>query len=327
MPADINAISPHAATDYIIPQMTAFFVDCFTADSKRRAYSSTSALIFPRIVRAPISAPDTTGIGGSPDVKSEAKAIGGRTAKGPENRVTIRTLVQFISHHFNNILMGIWGNVSLVRQALEPHHPTQGLIGQTENLIQDGAFFIHLILGYLAERRVSAKRLRLNQLVNKISLYVPDVAVQKELVRQLQVNAELRRPRSVAGSTARILDYLMHGIESLCREIDGGVTDHPKVKERIAKIDDLAIRGRRMTTLLHHYAGRMAPKRRCFNLQHLIERQCHRISNIHPNIIILQSWLFKKNLIVCRSRSIRMDAGRSARPGLSRHTQRGPAGR
>jgi hypothetical protein len=131
-----------------------------------------------------------------------------------------------------------------------------------------------------------AKRLRLNQLVDEISLHVPDAVARKELVRQLQVNAALRRPRSIAGSTARILEHLMTGIEAHCRETASGLTDQPKIRERIDRIEGLMAKGRKMTTLLHYYAGPKAGMKRYFNFYRMIEHACHRVGIDNPGVFI-----------------------------------------
>jgi hypothetical protein len=304
MHADMKATSQRGElhpTDNIIPQMTAFFIDCFTVGNKRRAAADAPAVNFHQVVRSAVCSEAAVEAIKGADLQLRGKA----TPRGPakiDNQVTIRTLVQFISHNFNNILMGIWGNVSLMRMGLNHNHPVQACIAQTETLIQDGAFFIHLILGYLAERRVVAKRLRLNQLVDAITLHVPDAVVRKELVRQLQVNAALRRPRAIAGSTARILDHLMTGIEALCRDIDTGIDDYPKVKGRTSKINDLIAKGRAKILLLNYYAGQNVAKKRQINLRCLMERQLRRINADHPGVYGIQTQM-SKDIILFADRS------------------------
>jgi hypothetical protein len=290
MHAELHATSQHGdfhPIDNIIPQMTAFFIDCFTVGNMQKSFTAPAPSLA-KMVRSSVSTAAADDIIKGIDFRPRNKVVPqGRTAKS-ENQVTIRTLVQFISHHFNNILMGIWGNASLMRMELPPNHPVQPNIEQTESLIQDGAFFIHLILGYLAERRVLAKRLRLNQLVGEITLHVPDDGVRKELVRQLQINEALRRPRAIAGSTARILDHLLSGIETLCRGIDTGIDDHPKMKGRTTKIAELIGKGRKMTTLLHYYTGLKTGMKRYSNFYRMLEQTCRRVRTDHPGISSIQ---------------------------------------
>jgi len=82
---------------------------------------------------------------------------------------SIGTLAGGISHNFNNLLMGIQGNVSLVRRELEAEHPTQRRLSTVEDLVQDGSRLTRQLLGYARAGRYEIRVIDLNQLVARTS--------------------------------------------------------------------------------------------------------------------------------------------------------------
>lgn len=294
MPVELNATEsrPYSRTsDHLMPQIKAFLVDCITPAAKHGGVALRVSL--EDLECAAQSLRSTMG-------ETQTEVREDRTVRQPERRahcaeqivrpisesVTVRGLVRYVSHNFNNILMGIWGNLYLIRLSLEDDHPLQPRIAQTEHLIQDGSFFIHLILGYLAERRTLAKRLRLIQMVSEMAIYVPDADTRKELLRQLQTNAALRRPQLVAENTSKIMDQLLHDIEALCNDmafLDGPAAH---LEEKVQKIEMLASRARELTQQLDFFAGREASGRTCFNLKNLLFFKCRKIKKDHPDLLV-----------------------------------------
>lgn len=82
---------------------------------------------------------------------------------------SIGTLAGGISHNFNNLLMGIQGNVSLVRRELETDDPTHLRLSTVEDLVQDGSRLTRQLLGYARAGRYELRVIDLNQLVARTS--------------------------------------------------------------------------------------------------------------------------------------------------------------
>ena len=97
--------------------------------------------------------------------------------------------------------MGIWGNASLIRMQLNPEDERFPRVVQMERLIQSGGFLIHMVLGYLGERRTVAKRIRLNQLISEIksqaySTSSDDEGDQWNFEARLKWASRVQRPRN-----------------------------------------------------------------------------------------------------------------------------------
>jgi len=81
----------------------------------------------------------------------------------------IGTLAGGIAHNFNNMLMGIQGNISLMRMRLDPDSPLLEKLGKAENIVASATQMTRQLLGYAREGRYEAKPLDLNQLVKDSS--------------------------------------------------------------------------------------------------------------------------------------------------------------
>lgn len=212
------------------------------------------------------------------------------TSSSPTQHMIVRQLISGISHHFNNLLMGIWGNATLIRMQLDPVDPRYVHVEQMERLIQSGAFLIHMVLGYLGERRTVAKQMRLNQLISEIRNETGlDNGIDDpwDFEARLKWASRVQRPRMIASSTARVLEVLFQGIEKHCREIlalkDIDITN----KKKLSTIDSLVERGLDITCKLRLYAGDF-PKNQKSRIRFgpMAKRLLTRLSVRFPNIEI-----------------------------------------
>ncbi|RPI72555.1 MAG: PAS domain-containing sensor histidine kinase, partial [Desulfobacteraceae bacterium] len=79
------------------------------------------------------------------------------------------TLAGGIAHNFNNLLMGILGNTSLMLLELEPEDPNCKRLNTIENLIQNGSKLTSQLLGYAREGKYEPRPLQINALVREIA--------------------------------------------------------------------------------------------------------------------------------------------------------------
>jgi len=77
----------------------------------------------------------------------------------------VGTLAGGIAHNFNNLLMGIQGNVALMLVDTEPVHPHFEKMKVIEKLIQSGSKLTAQLLGYAREGQYEIKPVNLNQVV------------------------------------------------------------------------------------------------------------------------------------------------------------------
>ena len=198
----------------------------------------------------------------------------------------VQTLINGVSYHFNNLLMGIWGNVTLIRLNLKPMHPAYSRVSQMESMIQEGGYLIHLILGYLAERRSQARCIKMNQLLNEIIRYLPGNHDRQALAGRLQWELTVSRSCLMAGAFARIIALLIKGIEAFRRNIALDTLDNPQIQQRIGIIAALLKKAEMIISQLLCYAGDTPIRKKRTNLKHIVERQYRRACerNGHINI-------------------------------------------
>ena len=65
---------------------------------------------------------------------------------------SVGTLAGGIAHNFNNLLMAIQGNVSLMLRMVDNEHPTYARLGNIEKLVQSGSKLTRQLLGYSTDK-------------------------------------------------------------------------------------------------------------------------------------------------------------------------------
>lgn len=207
--------------------------------------------------------------------------------KDSEHKSVMRPLIFGISHHFNNLLMGIWGNATLIRMQLNQDNPHCQRALQIEELIQTGSFIIHTVLGYIGERRALAKKIRLTQLLHQIEQNSPEGHCFEDhcdFETALKWTARVQRPRMVAGSTARVLEVLLYGIKAHCLELVPLTAEKRDLQDKLEMIEQLIKRGFHLTRQLRLYASDLKPSSERFRLPSLVRRVVNGIYNVPETI-------------------------------------------
>ncbi len=101
----------------------------------------------------------------------------------------IGTLAGGIAHNFNNLLMAIMGNTSLMLLDTDPIDPNYERLKSIEKSVHSGSKLTQQLLGYAREGRYEIKPLNLNQLVKETShafaMTKKEIRVHRELARDL----------------------------------------------------------------------------------------------------------------------------------------------
>ena len=101
----------------------------------------------------------------------------------------IGVLAGGIAHNFNNLLMAIQGNVSLMLFDIDSSHPHYEFLTTIEDEIMDGAQLAKQLLGYARKGRYFPQPINLNELVERISEVIGgtrrEIHIHRELVEDL----------------------------------------------------------------------------------------------------------------------------------------------
>ena len=99
------------------------------------------------------------------------------------------TLAGGIAHNFNNLLMGIQGNSTLMLLEIDPAHPHFKRLKSIESLVQNGSRLTTQLLGYAMEGRYEVKPISVNQLVKRtaetFAMTCKEIRVHIELAENL----------------------------------------------------------------------------------------------------------------------------------------------
>jgi signal transduction histidine kinase len=171
---------------------------------------------------------------------------------------TIRTFILGLSDAFNNLMMGIWGNLSLINLTGDKSSPVFQRVAEMEHMIQNGSALINSVFGYLGERRVVAKNIRLNQLIQEINGILP---VDGDRIKNDILHASLTFPtahNSVAALASNLSRMLKQFVERLQHQYDLSMKERIPAKGvlvRLHTVERLMARVREILTLMNRYAG------------------------------------------------------------------------
>ena len=102
---------------------------------------------------------------------------------------SIGTLAGGIAHNFNNLLMGIQGNASIVLLDIDSSNPRHKNLKNIEKLVENGAKLTAQLIGYAREGKYVVKPISLNQLVKETSdtfgMTKKEIRVHQELSQKL----------------------------------------------------------------------------------------------------------------------------------------------
>jgi two-component system cell cycle sensor histidine kinase/response regulator CckA len=143
-----------------------------------------SALMFARLIR--IAGKDfvlTAFLDMSDQKRLEAQL---RQAQKME---ALGTLAGGIAHNFNNLLMGIQANASLILLDIDPNDPNYERLMNIEKMVQNGSKLTKQLLGYAREGRYEIRPMSLNQLIRETSstfgLTKREIRVHHDLAKNL----------------------------------------------------------------------------------------------------------------------------------------------
>lgn len=211
----------------------------------------------------------------SPGISDGGRAI--RVTHHKRQMSSVRTFIGGLSHHYNNLLMGIWGNISLMGMSLEKNHPAQKRLRQIEALIQNGSSLIYLLFGYLIERRTTAKKLRLNQLIQEIKTYnkVSGNDIDFSIIEASAIElSKIRNKTQLASCMARVMNQMLTMVQEKRNFIDAhDCLDLLKSGHHLDKIDALLLRGFEMIRKLDYYAENIRPQKKPICLKSIVQHQ------------------------------------------------------
>ncbi|MFH1292897.1 MAG: ATP-binding protein, partial [Pseudomonadota bacterium] len=99
------------------------------------------------------------------------------------------TLAGGIAHNFNNILMGISGNTSLMLLETEPGHPNCRRIRDIEKLVDSGSRLTKQLLGYARGGKYEVRFINLNRVITETAdtfgTTKKDITIHRDLAQEL----------------------------------------------------------------------------------------------------------------------------------------------
>ena len=102
---------------------------------------------------------------------------------------SIGTLAGGIAHNFNNLLMGIQGNASIILLDIDSGNPRHKNLKSIEKLVENGAKLTSQLIGYAREGKYEVKPISLNQLVKETSdtfgMTKKEITVHQKLSEEL----------------------------------------------------------------------------------------------------------------------------------------------
>jgi PAS domain S-box-containing protein len=136
---------------------------------------------------------------------------------------TIGALVGGIAHEFNNMLMGIHGNVSLMMMDMDSSHPDYERLRKMEEHLRRGEKLTTHLLGYARKGRYDVKSIDLNRIVEETSDTfgatkkriiihrelaedLPEVEADQGQIEQVLLNLYLNAADAMEGSGKLLLE-------------------------------------------------------------------------------------------------------------------------
>ncbi|HOI75682.1 MAG TPA: PAS domain S-box protein [Syntrophales bacterium] len=108
-----------------------------------------------------------------------------------------------VAHDFNNILMGIQGNVSLLQMEHDPSHPHAKRLGRIEEHVKRGANLTRQLLGFAREGKYEVRTLAVNDLVRKSVQFF--IETRKEIEADLELEADVHPVEADPGQLEQVL--------------------------------------------------------------------------------------------------------------------------
>jgi len=115
----------------------------------------------------------------------------------------IGQLASGVAHDFNNILMGIQGNATLMQMEYHPEHPHYQKLSRIEEHVKRGANLTRQLLGFAREGKYEVRTLSLNDLIRKVAQFF--LETHKEIEADFQLQNDLYPIEADAGQIEQVL--------------------------------------------------------------------------------------------------------------------------
>jgi PAS domain S-box-containing protein len=117
----------------------------------------------------------------------------------------IGTLAGGIAHSFNNLLMGIQGNTSLLLLEIDSKHPHYPALKKIERAIQGGAELTSQLIGYARKGRYRSKSIAINEIIENTS------HTFQKMKREITIHRELtQRPHAIEADQGQMEQMLLN---------------------------------------------------------------------------------------------------------------------
>jgi signal transduction histidine kinase len=116
---------------------------------------------------------------------------------------SIGRLAGGVAHDFNNILMGIQGNTSLMLMEHSPEHPHYQRLSRIEEHVQRGAKLTRQLLGFARGGKYEVKTLAINDLIRKSAGFF--IETRKEIEAFFELQEDLDPVDADAGQMEQVL--------------------------------------------------------------------------------------------------------------------------
>lgn len=103
---------------------------------------------------------------------------------------SVGNLAGGIAHNFNNMLMGISGNIALMQYDMEADHPNQARVLSVEKIVQSASQMTRQLLGYARGGKYEVKVFNLNELVKDTALTF--AMTRREISLNREMSADLK---------------------------------------------------------------------------------------------------------------------------------------
>jgi len=105
-----------------------------------------------------------------------------------DKMVAIGTLAGGVAHTFNNLLMSIQGNTSLLLYDIDSTHPHYEGLKRIENEVQNGANLTSQLIGYARKGRYAVKLININHVIENTSMTFSETGKEIKVHRELEKN-------------------------------------------------------------------------------------------------------------------------------------------
>ena len=147
----------------------------------------------------------------------------------------VGTLAGGIAHNFNNLLMGIQGNVSLVRKDTDPRHPHHQRLTTIQSLVTSGSKLTRELLGFARAGRYEVRPIDINQLVREAAETF--ATTRREIRVHLNLTDRLLRAKADRGQLDQVLlNLFINSAEAMPSGgelfLESGITYHTALEGR-----------------------------------------------------------------------------------------------